>query len=123
MIIEMLHVLEDIYENKLDGNHIYKYCDALQEGVRSKNYKPLLTRNKCSKFHDFNHFYHSGFDLNSRNAHNPFNIIATGSLENRIQHYAKKRRIDLINADEASQRKQDLSNRNQTNNEKMTIDE
>ncbi|XP_031633123.1 tRNA pseudouridine(38/39) synthase [Contarinia nasturtii] len=90
MIIEMLNVLEDIYENKLGANHIYKYCDALQEGVRSKKYKPLLTRNKCS------------------------------SLENRIQHYSKKRRIDLINTDEANQRKQDLSNPKQTNDEKMT---
>lgn len=50
MIVEMLKVLEEIYENKLGGSHVYKYCNALQEGVRSKKYKPLLTRNKCSKF-------------------------------------------------------------------------
>lgn len=48
MILEMLNVLEDMYENKLDGDRVYKYCDALQEGVRSKKYKPLLTRDKCS---------------------------------------------------------------------------
>lgn len=49
MILEMLHVLEDIHINKLNGNRIYKYCDALQEGVRPKKYQPLLSRNKCSK--------------------------------------------------------------------------
>lgn len=32
------------------------------------------------------------------------------SLENRIEHYAKKRRIDLINPDEAAKRKQDIAN-------------
>lgn len=50
MVTEMLKVLEDIYENKLGERHVYKYCDALQEGSRSKKYKPLLTRVKCSKF-------------------------------------------------------------------------
>lgn len=48
MILEMLHVLESIYEKQLGGDRVYKYCDALQEGVRSKKYKPLLTRVKCS---------------------------------------------------------------------------
>lgn len=50
MILEMLHVLEDIHINKLNGSRIYKYCDALQEGVSSKKYQPLLSRSKCSKF-------------------------------------------------------------------------
>lgn len=36
MILEMLHVLEDIHLNKLNGNRIYNYHDALQEGVRPK---------------------------------------------------------------------------------------
>lgn len=49
MILEMLHVLEDIHLNKLNGTRIYNYCDALQEGVRAKKYQPLLSRNKCSK--------------------------------------------------------------------------
>lgn len=51
MILEMLNVLEDIYENEMGKSHIYKYCDVLQEGKRSKKYKPLFTRDKCSKFH------------------------------------------------------------------------
>lgn len=51
MILEMLNVLEDIYENKMGQSHIYKYCDGLQEGVRSRKYKPLLTRDTCSEFH------------------------------------------------------------------------
>lgn len=54
MVLEMLNVLEDIHENKLGGSHIYKYCDALQEGVRSKKHKPLLTRSKCSEFYNSN---------------------------------------------------------------------
>lgn len=33
----------------------------------------------------------------------------TDSLENRIEHYAKKRRIDLISPSEAAQRKLDKS--------------
>lgn len=49
MILEMLHVLEGIHSNELNGARIYKYCDALQEGVRPKKYQPLLSRSKCSK--------------------------------------------------------------------------
>lgn len=49
MILEMLHVLEGIHSNGLNGARIYKYCDALQEGVRPKKYQPLLSRSKCSK--------------------------------------------------------------------------
>lgn len=49
MILEMLHVLEDIHSNKLHGNRIFKYADALQEGVRPKKYQPLLSRSKCSE--------------------------------------------------------------------------
>lgn len=50
MILEMLHVLEDIHLKKLSGNRIYNYSDALQEGVKTKKYQPLLSRNKCSTF-------------------------------------------------------------------------
>lgn len=49
MIREMLRVLEDIYENKLEGERIYHQCEALQEGVKTKKYQPLMTRTKCSK--------------------------------------------------------------------------
>lgn len=38
---------------------------------------------------------------------------STDSLENRIEHYAKKRRIDIIDHDEAAQRKQDIAAKNE----------
>lgn len=56
MAIEMLRVLEDVYENKLGGERIFKMHEALQEGVRSKKYQPLMSRTKCSKFFSFTIF-------------------------------------------------------------------
>lgn len=69
MIREMLKALEDIYENKLGQNHIYKYCDALQEGRRSKKHKPLLTRIKCSELEFCFHFDFDFFFLNAITSH------------------------------------------------------
>lgn len=47
-------------------------------------------------------------------------ILIADSLEDRIEHYAKKRRIDIIDSNEAAQRKLDLANRSESNNcEKM----
>lgn len=124
MILEMLHVLEDIYENKLGGSHIFKYCDALQEGVRPKKYQPLLSRNKCSQFRHF--WFYSSHIFRFKWIFPFFLYIllihSIGSLENRIEHYAKKRRIDIINHDEAAQRKQDIAAQNEQV-EQMSTDE
>lgn len=55
-----------------------------------------------------------------------FLLLSSGSLENRIQHYAKKRRIELIDHDEAAQRKLDLANgcpsNKHSNNDNMSTD-
>lgn len=51
MILEMLQSLEEVYQNKMGGQyryHVYKHCDALHEGERSK--KALMSLNKCSWF-------------------------------------------------------------------------
>ncbi|XP_035895683.1 tRNA pseudouridine(38/39) synthase [Anopheles stephensi] len=62
MIREMLKTLEDIYAG---DRPICDQAVHLTQGVRSKEYCPLLQRQRCE------------------------------SLENRIQHYAKKRRIEV----------------------------
>lgn len=49
-MLEMLRVLEDVYENKLGGERICDHYEALQEGFRPKKYQPLMSRTKCSKF-------------------------------------------------------------------------
>lgn len=48
MALEMLHVLENIYENRLGESRISEHYLALQEGIQSKRYQPLMTRTKCS---------------------------------------------------------------------------
>lgn len=50
MVLEMLRVLEDVYENKLGGERICQHYEALQEGFRPRKYQPLMSRTKCSKF-------------------------------------------------------------------------
>lgn len=97
MTMEMLQVLERIFAEQLNGERIYDHSLAIQDGVQSKRYQPLMTRNKCSKFlHLF--FVISAkpkliFILNNVNNHSHI----TGSLEHRIQHYTKKRRIEVVN--------------------------
>uniref|UniRef100_A0A182JRV9 tRNA pseudouridine synthase n=1 Tax=Anopheles christyi TaxID=43041 RepID=A0A182JRV9_9DIPT len=66
MIREMLKTLHGILEERFAG--AVPICDqsvSLTQGVRSKEYCPLLQRQRCA------------------------------SLENRIEHYAKKRRIEV----------------------------
>lgn len=50
MMLEMLRVLEDVYENELGGERICQHYEALQEGFRPRKYQPLMSRTKCSKF-------------------------------------------------------------------------
>lgn len=47
MIKEMLKVLEGILESQLKQGPIHQHIDALQEGVKAKQYQPLMTRIKC----------------------------------------------------------------------------
>ncbi|XP_053658948.1 tRNA pseudouridine(38/39) synthase [Anopheles marshallii] len=60
MIRDMLHELERVGSWRMSGQ-----ATQLTEGVKSKEYRPLLQRQQCE------------------------------SLENRIEHYAKKRRIEV----------------------------
>lgn len=50
-MLEMLHVLEDVYKNVSEGNQIHLHCDALHDGVPNKN--ALSSLDKCSQFHFF----------------------------------------------------------------------
>lgn len=50
MIKEMLKVLENVLENQLMQNPLYQHIDALQEGVKAKQYQPLMTRIKCGTY-------------------------------------------------------------------------
>lgn len=49
MVLEMLRVLEDIYQKEFNENPIYQHTDTLQEGVKSKQYQPLMSRIRCGK--------------------------------------------------------------------------
>lgn len=92
MIKEMLKVLESVLENQLRQNPIYQHVNALQEGVKAKQYQPLMSRIKCGTI------LQTKFDQDI--CLNEFliwffTISIAESLENRIEHYAKKRRIEL----------------------------
>lgn len=50
MMLEMLHVLEDIYQQRFNESPIFRHADALQEGVKSRTYQTLMSRTKCSKY-------------------------------------------------------------------------
>ncbi|KAG4074308.1 hypothetical protein HA402_008717 [Bradysia odoriphaga] len=65
MMHEMLSHIQDIYVNHLKMPTFNSQIEILLEGVRSKQYQPLMTRTTCE------------------------------SLENRIAHFAKKRRIEV----------------------------
>lgn len=47
MAKDMLKVLEDTLENQLKQPKVFQYAEALQEGVRPKQYLPLMSRTKC----------------------------------------------------------------------------
>lgn len=49
MTMEMLQVLEGIFEEKWGGERIFDHPLAIQEGVQSQRYQPLMTRSKCSE--------------------------------------------------------------------------
>lgn len=100
MMREMLHVLEFIYQNECDNeSSVYRHADALQEGVKSRTYQTLMSRTKCSK-HSIRYAISRVVSLLIFLF---VNII--DSLENRIAHYAKKRRIEIVNKDELEARK------------------
>lgn len=46
----MLKVLENTLENQLEIKPIYNHVNALQEGVKAKQYQPLMSRIKCGRF-------------------------------------------------------------------------
>ena len=91
MIREMLKVLEGIQENELKEPLNHRHADVLQEGVKSRQYQPLMQRTRCGKF---------DLILSKSNIRpSTYPISFAESLENRIQHYAKKRRIELHSKD------------------------
>lgn len=47
MIKEMLKVLEDVLDKQLGQPPVHQHAEALQEGVKSKQYQPLMSRIKC----------------------------------------------------------------------------
>lgn len=50
MTMEMLQVLEGIYETECKAERIFDHTLAIQDGAQPKRYQPLMTRSKCSKF-------------------------------------------------------------------------
>lgn len=95
MTREMLHVLEGILDEKFSGERVFDHSLAIQEGFQPKRYQKLLTRNKCSKQYliDSSQSMHQCRQFILK--HFPFYVI--GSLKHRIEHYAKKRRIEVSN--------------------------
>ncbi|KAK6621821.1 hypothetical protein RUM44_001628 [Polyplax serrata] len=59
------HVINDLEKLQMCSSVIEKQAESLTEGVKSKIYKPLLTRMKCE------------------------------TLENKINHYVKKRKLEI----------------------------
>lgn len=49
MTMEMLQVLEGVYETKCKGERIFDHTLAVQDGAQPKRYQPLMARSKCSK--------------------------------------------------------------------------
>lgn len=50
MISEMLKILENVYHQKFNEPAIFRHVDALQEGVKAKQYQALMARTKCGKY-------------------------------------------------------------------------
>lgn len=96
MMLEMLYELESIYKTEFSDSPIYRHINALQEGVKAKVYQPLMSRTKCSKCRS-EFLFEEYFPPNSFSILNRF----ADSLENRIAHYAKKRRIEVVNKNES----------------------
>lgn len=93
MMQEMLGHLQNIYETELKEPKLYNQLNVLLEGVRSRQYQPLLTRTKCGND------YRSNISLTNLKF-SLFFFAASHfieSLENRIAHYTKKRRIEVQN--------------------------
>lgn len=91
MMHEMLSHIQRIYENEVKGPKLSNQIEILLEGVRSKQYQPLMTRTRCG-----------GLDLKKKLnllINLRFSLFAE-SLENRIAHFAKKRRIEISKNDE-----------------------
>lgn len=50
MMHEMLGDIQRVYENEIDGGKkLNTHTNVLLEGVRSKQYTPLMERVKCGK--------------------------------------------------------------------------
>lgn len=63
MMHEMLSHIQSIYENRVKGPKMSNQIEILLEGVRSKQYQPLMTRTRCGKLtklqHQYDIFYES----------------------------------------------------------------
>ena len=94
MMHEMLSHIQGIYENRVKGPKMSNQIEILLEGVRSKQYQPLMTRTRCGKLtklqHQFDIFFVKVFLF----------CLLVESLENRISHFAKKRRIEISKRDD-----------------------
>lgn len=83
---EMLGDIQKVYEEDVKGDRISSQQNCLLEGSRSKTYQPLMSRVKCRKIFWANvYLYEYLF----------YGFVIAESLENRIKHFAKKRRIEL----------------------------
>lgn len=94
MMHEMLSHIQGIYESQVRGPKLSTQIDILLEGVRSKQYQPLMTRPRCGRFNVI-----QKFDLCVKTAEKQIYFFAE-SLENRIAHFAKRRRIEVSKNDE-----------------------
>ncbi len=95
---EMLSHIQGIYENQVKGPKLSNQIDTLLEGVRSKQYQPLMTRTRCGEYKCF-----GSIKFSSLKRTFGFFLPLAESLENRIAHFAKKRRIEISKNDESDE--------------------
>ena len=81
MLKEMLNELEKVFDGKIENQ-----AKSLFEGVERKTYVPLMKRPQCGNI------------LERKTAFVIYSIafIYTDSLEQRIEHYAKRKRIEIV---------------------------
>lgn len=86
----MLNVLENIYASKTENEKLsyHSLTNSLLQGIKPKIYKPLMERQRCGKLLE-------AFKIQFMYT----TILFTEGLEDRIQHFIKKRRL-IVTEDE-----------------------
>lgn len=87
MLKDILHEISNLKTHQGSTSDL---SEALLQGVKSKIYKPLMERQTCGESKKFNLFVFSDIRSNITIKSSVF----TESLESRLEHYAKKRKLD-----------------------------